>query len=208
MGELLPSYSQLPESLLSILRISSLTGTVAFTLFLLAQFNERVQDLVARMRLINTTLEQRNTDLETQSQTLYEQLRNEQRLMAQVAALEAPIVTIARGMLFAPIVGHLDAQRARALQGKLAHEVYAQKATSIIIDLTGVIDVEDSEIFELIRMIQTIKLLGCKVIVSGISANLAQRLTELQIVIGHYAQIKHNPHAALEAAGINQQVLC
>lgn len=109
--------------------------------------------------------------------------RNEQQqqLLDLVTTLETPVIQLADHVLFAPIVGHLDSRRAKMLTDRLLHEVSAQQAHVVILDIAGVAAVDTAVAKALIETAQALRLLGCKVVVSGISAAVASTLTHLGI---------------------------
>jgi signal transduction histidine kinase/ActR/RegA family two-component response regulator len=64
IGEFVPFYSQLPSWLLSGLRISSLSATIALVLLLLWQFGSRLADTLLQTQAANRALQEALTELE------------------------------------------------------------------------------------------------------------------------------------------------
>jgi rsbT co-antagonist protein RsbR len=109
------------------------------------------------------------------------QLDQQQELLDLVATLEAPAVPLAEGVLFAPMVGHIDARRAEAMTNRLLRDVSAQRARLIVLDISGVTVMDTSVAQALMNTIKAIRLLGCEVTLSGISAAVAITLIHLGI---------------------------
>ncbi len=109
--------------------------------------------------------------------------RNEQQqqLLDLVTTLETPVIQLADHVLFAPIVGHFDSRRAKMMTDRLLHAVSAQQAHVAILDIAGVSAVDTAVAKALIETAQALRLLGCKVVVSGISAAVASTLTHLGV---------------------------
>ncbi len=125
------------------------------------------------------------------------QLEEQRRLLDLVATLEIPAITLADGVLFAPIVGHLDSRRSSAIMGRLLEAAHGGRAHHVIIDISGVPTVDSVVAQSLIDLAQALKLLGCHVTLSGISSDVALTLTHQGITLGDIATVR-SPQEALE----------
>jgi anti-anti-sigma factor len=124
------------------------------------------------------------------------QLDQQKQLLDLVATLETPTIPLAEGVLFAPIVGHIDTRRAQALTAKLLHETSAQRARLVVLDITGVSIIDTAVAKALLNTTQALRLLGCEVTLSGISASIAMTLTQLGIQLQNVSTAR-NPQEAL-----------
>jgi rsbT co-antagonist protein RsbR len=102
----------------------------------------------------------------------------QRRLLELVATLEIPAVPLADNVLLAPIVGHLDSRRAEMLTARLLDEVHQRRTDMVILDITGVQEVDRTVAQGLLTTVQTLRLLGCKVTLSGVSASTAMTLVD------------------------------
>ena len=125
--------------------------------------------------------EQQARELVEANDLMTVQLDQQQQLLDLVATLETPAVPLAEGVLFAPIVGHIDARRAQQLTSRLLHEASAQRARLVVLDIAGVSVIDTSVARALLGTTQALRLLGCKVTISGISASVAMTLIQLGI---------------------------
>ncbi len=119
--------------------------------------------------------------LREKSAELQQRNEEQQRLLDLVTTLETPAITLANGILLATIVGHLDSRRAGALTEKLLYAAKDQQARIVIIDIAGVAAVDTQVARALIDTAQALRLLGCRVAVTGISASIATTITHLDI---------------------------
>lgn len=122
----------------------------------------------------------------------------QRRLLELVATLETPAVALAEHVLLAPIVGHLDSRRARLLTEKLLDEVYRRRAHQVILDVTGVQDVDSMVAKALLDTAQALRLLGCQVTLSGVSASTAITLVHQEIALEGLRTVR-SPQEALSA---------
>ncbi|NTV62408.1 MAG: STAS domain-containing protein, partial [Oscillochloris sp.] len=120
-------------------------------------------------------------ELARKAHELEAQNTQQRQLLDLVTTLETPVVSLAEGVLLAPIVGHLDSRRAGDLTRRLLSDVSAQHARMVILDIGGVPTVDTAVAQSLLRAIQAVRLLGCEVTVTGISASVAATMTQLGI---------------------------
>jgi anti-anti-sigma regulatory factor len=119
--------------------------------------------------------------MEQQATELRAYTAEQQRLIDLVAVLETPAIVLAEGVLLAPVVGALDQQRAQALTRRLLEMVSVQRTQLVILDLAGVPAVDAAVAHAVLQAAEALRLLGCKVVLTGISSAVAMTLTELDI---------------------------
>jgi anti-anti-sigma regulatory factor len=124
------------------------------------------------------------------------QLDQQRQLLDLVASLETPASPLAEGVLFAPVVGHLDARRAEALTGRLLAEASAQRARLVILDIAGVGMLDTTVARGLLNTAQALRLLGCAVTLSGVSPEVAMALVGLDTGLENVATAR-SPREAL-----------
>jgi rsbT co-antagonist protein RsbR len=98
---------------------------------------------------------------------------------ALVEALSTPIIVMWPGVLALPLIGRLDVARATNISSTLLERVASDRASHVILDLTGVETIEASTIAALLRMVRAIALLGAKCIITGIRPHGARQIVEL-----------------------------
>jgi anti-anti-sigma regulatory factor len=123
--------------------------------------------------------EQQALELAQQTQTLTKQNTQQQQLLDLVTTLETPVVQLAEGVLFAPVVGHVDSRRAQELTRRLLEEVASNRARRLVLDVAGVATMDTVVAKALVDATRALRLLGCRVTISGISAAVAATLTHL-----------------------------
>lgn len=115
---------------------------------------------------------------------------NEQVINRQQQAirqLSTPVLQLRDGLLLLPMVGTLDQARLQQLRLALLQGVRARRARVVVLDVTGVPGIDASAADELIAAVESARMMGAEVIVSGLSAEIAQTLVsagiELQRVV-------------------------
>ena len=126
-----------------------------------------------------------NADLAAQVQASNATLREtEARLRETVDALALPLIPLDEHVALLPLVGYLDDRRAERLISGLLEGIHAQRARAVVVDITGLRDVDERAAGALVRAASAARLLGAEVVLSGISAETAQALVMLGGQIG------------------------
>jgi rsbT co-antagonist protein RsbR len=136
--------------------------------------------------------------LEVQAAALAEA---EQRQRELVATLETPTVAVGDGVLLAPIIGTIDSARAQLITTRILHDIAAQRVSLLIIDIAGVTLVDTAVAKALIETIQAVRLLGCAVVLTGITASVATTLTQLGIALDGIQTLRSPQDVLITLAG-------
>ncbi|WP_437730533.1 STAS domain-containing protein [Sorangium sp. So ce1335] len=114
----------------------------------------------------------------TKRKQLEDTLRKQAKTLLE---LSAPIVPISQGVLVLPLVGGLDAARAEQVLESLLGKVVERQARVAIIDVTGVPHIDTTSANALLRVAQAVRLLGARVVLTGIRPEVAQAIVGLGI---------------------------
>lgn len=98
-----------------------------------------------------------------------------------IRELSTPVLLLRPGLLLLPIIGLVDTLRARQLTEQLLHSVRANRATVVVIDVTGVPSVDTKVANHLVQTVEAARLMGAVSIVSGIAPDIAQTMVRLGI---------------------------
>jgi anti-anti-sigma regulatory factor len=111
----------------------------------------------------------------------------EQVIAAQQAALRelsTPLIPLADHVVAMPLIGSVDSGRAQQVVEELLAGVAANRATTAIIDITGVPVVDTQVAGALLRAAQAVELLGARVVLTGIRPEVAQTLVGIGVNLG------------------------
>lgn len=113
------------------------------------------------------------------------ELRNahetQERLLSTIRELSTPILNIQEGILLLPIIGFLDTSRAEHVINTLLDHVTTTQAYVTILDVTGVHTLDTQVANVLLHAARSVELLGGRVILCGISPEVAQVVVSLGI---------------------------
>lgn len=105
-------------------------------------------------------------------------------IRAQAAVLEeisTPIFPLSDNVVMMPLIGTIDTARARQMIEVLLEGVQTHQAHIVIVDITGVPIVDTQVANVLIQAAQAVRLLGAKIVITGIRPEIAQTLVSLGI---------------------------
>jgi anti-anti-sigma regulatory factor/HAMP domain-containing protein len=95
-----------------------------------------------------------------------------------IEALSTPLIPIHDDVVVMPLVGELDEARCESLRESLTAQLHNNGARSVILDLTGVVRLDNDVARGLIRIARTARLVGAQAIVSGVRPELAAQLAD------------------------------
>jgi rsbT co-antagonist protein RsbR len=124
---------------------------------------------------IDSYMLQRTRTIDQQQESIHELQRQ------TIRELSTPVLQVREGLLILPIVGVIDSQRARELTENLLLAIRANRAKVVVIDITGVASVDSAVANHLVQTVEASRLMGARVIVSGLSAEVAQTLVTIGV---------------------------
>jgi rsbT co-antagonist protein RsbR len=98
--------------------------------------------------------------------------------------LSTPVLQVRERLLILPIIGVLDTGRAHQLTDQLLHAIRSHRARVVVIDITGVPDVDEAVADHLVKTVDASRLMGAGVIITGLSSEIAQTLVTIGVDLG------------------------
>lgn len=95
--------------------------------------------------------------------------------------LSTPLLAISDKVLVMPLIGAIDSRRAQQVITSLLTGVSQRRVSAVILDITGVGVVDTQVANALLRAAQALRLLGARVILTGIRPEVAQTLVGLGV---------------------------
>jgi rsbT co-antagonist protein RsbR len=98
-----------------------------------------------------------------------------------IRELSTPVLKVREQLLILPIIGALDAGRARQLTEQLLKGIRDNRAKVVVIDITGVPSIDMTVANHMVQAVRASGLMGARVIITGLSADIAQTLVGLGV---------------------------
>lgn len=119
-----------------------------------------------------------------------------------IRELSTPVLQIRDRLLLLPIIGVIDTHRARLITEGLLQAVRQRRAKVAVMDVTGVATIDSRVAHHLLQTVNAARLMGANVIVTGISAEVAQSLVALGIDLNKFNTVGDLQEGLLEAERI------
>jgi len=98
-----------------------------------------------------------------------------------IRELSTPVLQLRDRLLILPIIGVLDTSRARQLTEQLLGAIRDNRATVVVIDITGVATIDRTVANHLVQTVEASRLMGASTILTGLSPDIAQTLVDLGV---------------------------
>ena len=98
-----------------------------------------------------------------------------------IRELSTPVLQVRERLLILPIIGVLDSQRATQLTDQLLRGIRLNRAKVVVIDITGVPDIDTAVANHLVETVDASRLMGASVIITGLSSEIARTLVTIGV---------------------------
>ena len=98
-----------------------------------------------------------------------------------IRKLSTPVMKLRERLLLLPIIGALDTRRIQQLREQLLEEIQAQRVQVVVIDITGVAEIDREVANHLVQTVEAAGLMGAETIMTGLSSETAQTLVDLEV---------------------------
>lgn len=117
----------------------------------------------------------------------------------EILELSTPVLKIREGLLLVPLIGMLSSDRAYYLTEQLLQSIRRHSSKVVVIDVTGAVEVDTQTANHILLTINSCKLMGNEVLLTGISSNMAMTLVQLGVDFSGLTTLL-DLHAGLVAA--------
>lgn len=136
------------------------------------QFSLSLDDTIHMLNMINELLDMSLCETVNSFERLT--MENKNKALKEIASLSAPVVPVQDSVAILPFIGEMDPYRLNYLSDHVVPKIADMQIETLIIDVSGMLEV-DNEIFQYFSELhQVLKLLGIRVIATGLRPELAQ----------------------------------
>jgi anti-anti-sigma regulatory factor len=125
-----------------------------------------------------------------------DELLLEQRKL--VEHLTVPIIPVSESIAVLPLIGKFDTYRMDIIEEKVLNEVTRLEVEILIIDLSGIPDIDEYNLALLERMLAGVKMMGSLTVLTGLRPNLARKMAALGTNYSDNFKIKGTLQQALK----------
>ena len=106
---------------------------------------------------------------------------NEAKFTCQALIFDLPIARC--------LIGIIDSHRAQLVTENLLKAIRANRAKVVVMDVTGVATIDSKVANHLVQAVSAARLMGALVIVTGVSADVAQSMVALGVELGPFTAV-------------------
>ena len=115
-----------------------------------------------------------------------------------VENLSVPIIPISKSICILPLIGTIDDYRANIIEEKALMAIGENAIQTLIIDLSGIADMEENVIDYILKMIDGATLMGCDPVLTGLRPEIVRKMVRLGVSFGKKALTKGTLQQALQ----------
>ncbi len=114
-----------------------------------------------------------------------------------VEHLSVPFIPVSSSMCVLPLIGFMDKARMNTIEEKVLVQIGDQGIQTLIMDLSGIAEIEEDVAEHLMRVIDGIYIMGSTPIITGIRPEVAGKLIEMGLSVQTKAETKGSLQQAL-----------
>ncbi len=146
-------------------------------------------EMICEIKRSRMELEESNVSLESQVEERTKKLVESEEYLKELVdklrisqeSLSAPVVTVWDGILALPLIGMIDECRIATIMETLLTEITRTQSDVVILDVTGVHEIDTYVTGQLIKIVRAAQLLGATCIVTGVRPESAHTLVDLGV---------------------------
>jgi anti-anti-sigma regulatory factor len=93
-----------------------------------------------------------------------------------VGHLSVPIIPVSTSIAVLPLIGMIDQYRIQTIEEKVLMDISRLKVQTLIIDLSGIADMEMDIIDHFQKVLSGVAMMGCKAVITGLRPELVRRM--------------------------------
>ncbi|MBO0998033.1 STAS domain-containing protein [Bacillus sp. SD075] len=115
-----------------------------------------------------------------------------------VENLSVPIIPVNSTTCVLPLIGTIDYSRIRIIEEKVLMEIGKLRIETLILDLSGIIEMEAEMISDLLKILDGTAMMGCKTVVTGLRPEVVKKMIRSGIQFDNKTETKGTLQQALK----------
>ncbi|WP_026906155.1 STAS domain-containing protein [Paucisalibacillus globulus] len=112
--------------------------------------------------------------------------------------LSAPIIPITPDVSILPLIGTIDTGRANIIEEKVLSEVGRLRIQTLIIDLSGIAEMDNESIKLFLKLLDGVTMMGSKLVITGLRPEIVRSMINIDVEFGSKASTKASLQKALQ----------
>lgn len=115
-----------------------------------------------------------------------------------VENLSVPIIPITPSVCILPLIGEMDDSRMSIIEEKVLMEIGKLRIQILILDLSGIIEMEIEVLQKLMNILDGTAMMGCKAVITGLRPEIVTKMVRAGVCFGNKAETKGTLQQALK----------
>lgn len=115
-----------------------------------------------------------------------------------VENLSVPIIPITPSVCILPLIGEMDDSRMSIIEEKVLMEIGKLRIQILILDLSGIIEMEIEVLQKLMNILDGTAMMGCKAVITGLRPEIVTKMVSAGVCFGNKAETKGTLQQALK----------
>ncbi|CEG27063.1 STAS domain-containing protein [Bacillus sp. B-jedd] len=146
------------------------------------------EDFFTLEKMINDQIDQFLNNFFLSYSTFKDGLLYTQRKL--VEHLSVPIIPVSPSVSVLPLIGLIDNYRMQIIEEKVLIEISNQKVQTLVMDLSGIAEMEMDVIDQFQKVLNGINMMGCKGIITGLRPDLVRKMIHAGISFAEKVETK------------------
>jgi len=142
---------------------------------ILSQYIDNINDFKLLSKFINSL------SIEIYDKIIKEQNKTIQKQIETIRHMDIPILKLDKETILIPLIGFIDSEKSMLVMRKILNEIKKSNIKNVIVDIEGVPVVDTEVANQFLKLHRAIKIIGAKLIMSGLSPSVAETMVHLGI---------------------------
>jgi len=142
---------------------------------ILSQYIDNINDFKLLSKFINSL------SIEIYDKIIKEQNKTIQKQIETIRHMDIPILKLDKETILIPLIGFIDSEKSILVMRKILNEIKKSNIKNVIVDIEGVPVVDTEVANQFLKLHRAIKIIGAKLIMSGLSPSVAETMVHLGI---------------------------
>ena len=104
-----------------------------------------------------------------------------QKQIETIRHMDIPLLKLDKETILVPLIGFIDSEKSIMVMRKILNEIKKSGVSKVIVDIEGVPIVDTEVANQFLKLHRAIKIIGAKLIMSGLTASVAETMVHLGI---------------------------
>ena len=184
-------YAKLIEIILKIFASEEVNDLIEEFVETIAKYEISPKEIVESLKILIDIVEKNDKDnyykiiydLGYKIYEEYGEIKNKliEKQLETIKHMDIPILKMDSNTILIPLIGFLDSEKSMSLIRKTLETIRKEQTLKVIVDIEGIPVIDTEVANQFLKLYRAIKIIGAKLIISGITPAVAETMVHLDI---------------------------